>query len=410
MGLKRTGTSPADELDRTLRVASPRGWVALSTILAIVAACTAWSVFGEYSTYVEARGLLLRQDGMVVDAVANGTGRLEAITVAPGDGIEKDTVVAVIVNEELAGQYANMLSLVEERSRALAALRDAVAEEENLALANNSRSRRRLDDLETTAREVLEVAEANFDSASQLFEEGIISRIELLRAQRELNQAQLSLIELNQERDALAAAEVVQKNENAARIMEMRAQVQAAERRAGEIETLLSAERILAPAAGQVTEIKAATGSIVVPGQAVASIRTGTEELDVLLYVPPAAGEQVEAGMESLVSPVAIRREEFGAIRGTVESISTFPVSFEGMVAVLQNQNLARTLSEDGPPYVGRVSLLADPATASGFAWTSPRASGQTLTAGMLVSVEIKTRSQAPITLAIPLLREMLGM
>ena len=410
MGLKRTGSSPADELDRTLRVASPQGWVALLTILVIVAACCAWSVFGEYSTYVEARGLLLSQDGMVVDAVANGTGRLEAITVAPGDEIEKDAVVAVIVNEELAEQYANVLALIEERSQALAALRDAVAEEEALALANNSRSRGRLDDLEMTAREVLEVAEANFDSANRLFEEGIISRVELLRAQRELNQAQLSLIELNQERDALAATEVVQENENAARIIEMQAQVQAAERRAGEIETLLSAERILAPTAGQITEIKAATGSIVVPGQALASIRTGTEELDVLLYVPPAAGEQVEAGMESLVSPVAIRREEFGAIRGTVESISTFPVSFEGMVAVLQNQNLARTFSEDGPPYVGRVSLLTDPATASGFAWTSPRASGQTLTAGMLVSVEIKTRSQAPITLAIPLLREMLGM
>ena len=113
--------------------------------------------------------------------------------------------------------------------------------------------------------------------------------------------------------------------------------------------------------------------------------------------------------MQALVSPSTVRREEFGAIRGTVDSLSSFPISFEGMVAVLQNQSLARTFSEDGPPYAGRIALLPDPATASGFAWTSPKASSQRLTAGTLASVEIKTRSQPPITLAVPLLKELLG-
>ena len=349
------------------------------------------------------------RDGNVVDAVATGRGRLEFFSVEVGEEIEKDAVVARIANEELAERYANVLALIDERAAALEALKAAVAEEEEIALANNTRRRERLDDLETAAREVLTVAEASFTGTDQLYEEGIVSRLELLRAQREFNQAQRDLIELNRERDALDAVEVTRENENEARIREMQAQVQAAERRAGELETLLIGGKVVAPVSGQVIEIKAAAGSVVVPGQAVASIRTGAEELDVLLYVPAAASEQVETGMESLVSPATLRREEFGAIRGTVESISTFPVSFEGMVAVLQNQNLARTFSEDGPPYSGRVSLLPDPGTASGFLWTSPNTASQTLTAGTLVSVEIKTRSQPPITLVIPLLRELLG-
>ena len=129
-----------------------------------------------------------------------------------------------------------------------------------------------------------------------------------------------------------------------------------------------------------------------------------------LLYVPPDEGKKVEAGMQALVSPATVRREEFGAIRGTVASLSLFPVSFEGMVAVLQNPSLARSLSSDGPPYAGRIALLSDPTTASGFAWTSPKAANQKPTAGTLASVEIKTRSQPPITLAVPLLKELLGL
>lgn len=410
-GLKPSGSNAwsAEDLDRMLHATSPRGWIALLAILFLVAGVGAWSVLGEYSTYARANGLLLSRDGRLVDAVATGRGRLDAIVVGVGDEIGKDTVVALISNEELSEQYSGVLALVDERSEALEALREALAEEEAITRANHARRRERLDDLEANAREILEVAELNYNGSESLFAQGIISRIELLRSQREYNEADRVLIELNRERDNLEAIAVTQQNENAVRVREMQAQVLAAERQARELAIRLAAERVLAPSPGQVVEIKASPGSLVAPGQAVLSIRTGPSELDVALYVPPTVGSQIEAGMEALVSPDTVRREEFGSVRGVVESISSFPVSFEAMVAVLQNQNLALTFSESGPPYFGRISLLEDPSTASGFVWTSPRGSTQALSAGTLVSVEIKTRSQPPITLALPLLREILG-
>ena len=114
--------------------------------------------------------------------------------------------------------------------------------------------------------------------------------------------------------------------------------------------------------------------------------------------------------MEVLVSPSTVQREEYGSLKGTVESVSAFPVSQEGMIAVLQNRNLVQTFSEEGAPYSGRVLLVPDPTTASGFAWTSPKASGEALTSGTLASVEIKVESQAPITLVVPLLKKTFGL
>ena len=78
------------------------------------------------------------------------------------------------------------------------------------------------------------------------------------------------------------------------------------------------------------------------------------------------------------------------------------------MIAMLQNQNLAETFSRAGPPYVGRIALTPDAATASGFAWTSPKGAEVEISAGTLVTIEIEVRRQTPISLVVPLIRETL--
>ena len=399
-----------ERLDRMLSVTQARGWIALLAILVVAAAVGVWSVVGEVATYVEAHGFLLNRGGKVVDAVATGSGRLRTVAVSVGDEVEKDALVALVANEELATRYASARAVVVERARALDALKAEVAAESRIASENSARHRKRFDELEATTLEILDIARANLENSKRLFEQRIISRLSLEDTQREFNESRRVLLDLGRERDTLEANEIRRRNENATRIREMTARVESAKHQARELEVLVAAEQVLAPVSGQVIEIKAASGAIVDSGTAVASIRTGTTELEALLYVPPAEGKQVEAGMPALVSPAAVRREEFGAIRGRVESLSPFPVSFEGMVAVLQNRELAQSFFSDGPPYAGRIALVPDPTTASGLAWTSPKAAGQTLAPGTLASVEIKTRSQPPITLAIPLLKEFLGL
>lgn len=407
---KSSARVTTERLDRMLSVTQARGWIALLAILVVAAAVGVWSVVGEVATYVEAHGFLLNRGGKVVDAVATGPGRLRTVAVSVGDEVEKDALVALVANEELATRYASARAVVVERARALDALKAEVAAESRIASENSARRRKRLDELEATTLEMLDIARANLENSRRLFERRIVSRLSLENTQKEFNESRRVLLDLGRERDTLEANEIRRRNENATRIREMTARVESAKHQARELEVLVAAEQVLAPVSGQVIEIKAASGAIVDSGTAVASIRTGTTELEALLYVPPAEGKQVEAGMPALVSPAAVRREEFGAIRGRVESLSPFPVSFEGMVAVLQNRELAQSFFSDGPPYAGRIVLVPDPTTASGLAWTSPKAAGQTLAPGTLASVEIKTRSQPPITLAIPLLKEFLGL
>ena len=401
--------STPEQLDRTLYVTTPKGWIALIALLAMAGAIVVWSVRGEVSTFVKADGILLSRGGALVDAVSSGTGALSGVLPAVGDLVREGEVVAEVTNQETMEIYRTARALVDERARALEDFRAAGAAEDALIEQNAARQRERLERLERTGRQAVAAARERLRNHRELFEERVVTRVTVDRSQQALDLAERELFATLRDRDRLESQELQRQNERNRRIAQLESLRNSAERQVKEVEARIETQRILAPVSGRITEVKASIGAVLGPGQPVVSIRTGEEALGVLIYVPPADGKRVETGMEALVTPATVRREEYGSLKGRVESVSSFPVSTRGMVAVLQNADLAKTFSEDGPPYSGRIVLEADPSTASGFAWTSPKAGGQTLSSGTLAKVEVKVESQAPITLVVPLLKKKLG-
>ena len=65
--------APADQLDTLLRVTSPRGWLALTALAAVVLATVAYGLFGAVPTTVSGRGLFLPPGGLIrIDAPVAG--------------------------------------------------------------------------------------------------------------------------------------------------------------------------------------------------------------------------------------------------------------------------------------------------------------------------------------------------
>lgn len=399
-----------EELDRTLSVTTPKGWIAVVALTAVVAAVIVWSFEGEVSSYVPSQGILVNHGGTIVDAVATGSGTLTRILPAPGDAVEAGEVVAETANFETAERFRSARALVDERATAVAELREAIAAENALVEENVVRQRERLEQLERSARESVETAQTRLEDHLRLFDERVITRVTVERSQQAVDRTQRELFDTLRQRDDLEATDIRRRNEQRVRLAEAEARLQAAERAANEMAALVDTQRIMAPVSGIVTEVKAAIGAVLGPGQPVASIETGAEQLEMLMYLPATEGKKVEEGMEVLVSPSTTRREEYGSVRGVVEYVSEFPSSLESIVATLQNPALAQRVSASGAPYAGRVALVRDPSTASGFAWTSPKASNETLEAGTLATAEVRTGARAPITLAVPLIKEALGL
>jgi multidrug efflux pump subunit AcrA (membrane-fusion protein) len=87
-------TLSPDELDRLMRVTSPRGWLALIGLLALVAAAVAWGIFGTIPVVVGAdQGVLLGGDSRH-QVVSQTSGLVTDVRVETGDTVKKGQVIA----------------------------------------------------------------------------------------------------------------------------------------------------------------------------------------------------------------------------------------------------------------------------------------------------------------------------
>ena len=410
MESRRNDLAAPHHLDRALYVTTPKAWLALFVLLVMTAAVVAWAVVGEVASYVRGDGIVLRRGGAVFNAAASHDGKLVQIVPTLGDTVTEGEVVAEIYDETTMERFTSALMLADEHKQTLQD-REAEAQRENaLAEQNAAKQRANLGELERTGRALVENAQRRLQSNQELFERGLVDRTVVEASEEAVDVARRNLFDVMRRRDELDADDLRRRNTIKMHLADTKQDHLEAERQVKELEALIETWRIRAPVSGRVSEIKAQVGAVLEAGEPVLGIETGGESLDVLFYVAPADGKRVRASMPVLVSPATVRALEFGSMTGRVESISEFPVSLDGMTAVLQNEDLARTFSSGGPPYAGRVVLTPDSTTTSGFAWTSPRGADVDITAGMLAEVEIEIERQPPVALVMPLLKEKFGL
>ena len=398
-----------EHLDRALNVTTPMTWLWLCVLLALTGAVVAWGFWGEISIYVEAEGIFLSRKGMVFDAASPGGGRLTRIAVAVGQQVQEGDVVAEIFDAETSERLKSAVALVAEHKEELRDRITETNEENRLAAENLARQRDRLDEMERINRELKEKAGMRLQEDRKLFAQRMIDRTAVERSEQALSVLQQNLFEVLRRRDALDEDDVRRRSGINSRLSHAKGELLKAEMDVSELRVTVETWRIRAPVSGRIIEIKAQIGATLGPGESVLSIETGGEGLDVLSYVSALDGKSVKEGMSVLVTPATVRREEYGSMIGTVEHVSEFPASLNGMVAVLRNQELAGTFSASGPPYPARIALTPDATTRSGFAWTSPQATHLEITPGTLATVEIRASTQSPAALVLPWIKEKLS-
>jgi HlyD family secretion protein len=173
--------------------------------------------------------------------------------------------------------------------------------------------------------------------------------------------------------------------------------------------TLNQNTQVISPIEGRVLEVKVSSGSVLAVGTPVVAIESEGTELEALVYIPAERGKNVKPGMQVSIEPSTVKREEFGTMVGTIVTVSDFPITPQGMAAVLHNDSLVSRFSHDGAPYAARVILQQDSATVSGYHWAVGQGPPVHLTSGTLTRAEVTTRNQRPLDLVLPLIKRLTG-
>jgi len=243
-----------------------------------------------------------------------------------------------------------------------------------------------------------------------LLDDGLITQQTLIATEQELNATRDQLAARHLELGGLELERLEEEQRLDQQLEAQRSELRDLDLELRELRASLEENvRVVSPHAGRVLELTVDRGDVVSPGTPILTMEVSSEELIAVLFVPADIGKQVRSGMEVRVSPSNVKREEYGYMVGRVTRAAEFPATTRGMLRLLANEELVSRLMEAGPAIRVDVALVEDPATPTGYRWSSSTGPPLEITSGTLATGSVVVREDRPITLVIPTLRSVLG-
>jgi HlyD family secretion protein len=414
--------STPDRLDQSLTVVGAGGWVLLWGLVALVLGGIAWAVIVVVPVTVQGQGILLGPGGLL-DVSSGSQGRVISLEVRPGQLVKPGMKVARLDQPQLQEELvAARGELTDTRRQKELTLEFQVRRREVTKLSIESRRRGFVENIDFLTKDIGWIQE-RVDAQEQLAAKGHTTREKMLQVQSDLGRAREELARNKSGLHQLADEETKITVDEAREQLDMDLKIAMARRK---VETLVERLRdnteVLSAYGGRIVEIKVNPGEMLDRGTPLFTIvpdgnpagatpggSDGVAAMVAMLYVPSSAGKQVQPGMEVQVAVSTAPREEYGFILGRVQSVAEVPATAEGMLRVLKNKQLVQTLSNNAAPFEVVVELFTDPATPSGFKWSSSRGPDLQINNGTLVQANIETRNLPILALAIPPLRRWLA-
>jgi membrane fusion protein len=359
-------------------------------ICVIAALLVAWVVLGSYARTEVARGILVT-DTASAKVVAIRPGLITEMLVREGDVVRAGEKLAVVRIEQAAESGR---STVGESLGAIEAQRGLTERQAHLASEREASERVRiaatLSGLRQQASDVdqqIALQEQTVQSAQSLVqrieavvEKGFVSRIEIERRRQALIAARQDLARLRQQRngvDAQAAAEAADLARAAVdrttAVVSARASAEGLVQRRAELEGD-RAYLIVAPIAGRVATLQAATGRTVDPGFPMMEIVPESSALHAEIYAPTRAIGFVRPGQEVRLLYDAFPYQRFGSFTGRVKRVSS---------TVLDPRQLVQPLKIEEPVY--RIEVSPADQKVEAFGEHLPLQPGMTVTANMIL-------------------------
>jgi multidrug efflux pump subunit AcrA (membrane-fusion protein) len=171
-------------------------------------------------------------------------------------------------------------------------------------------------------------------------------------------------------------------------------------------EELKHRTQIIAPIEGRILDMYLYPGSVVQPGQTLASLEEygATVRLEAILYLPAELAGKIRPGMEAQISPTIVNKEEYGYMWGRVTSVADYPATSHSIMQTLGNENLVTYLAGQGASVKVRVDLVPDGRTVSGYKWSSPDGPPITIAGGTLIQGAVVIDREKPISKVIPII------
>jgi len=403
--------SSPEQLDQLMRITTPKGWVALISIGALLACAVLWGIWGTIPDKIMGQGILMKSGG-VFNIVSNSTGRVQNLYFDVDDIVHRGQVVARVeqpqVLDQIKSARAKLRELVEERDR----ITKFGTEEMKLEGESMVQQRQSLKRTITYLEGRVKWLKKKIENQKVIVEKGLITKQQLMNTQEDLSSTQQNIRENRTKLQQLSIKKVQLTNQQKKELAAIEQRINEARRDLEQLQDELNEmAKVASPYTGRILEVSVDEGTLINRGKSLMSIELMGKEiksLEAVLYFPPRQGKKIRLGMKTQVAPSTVKQEKYGFIKGMVTYVSEFPSTSQGMMRVLQNEELVRTLSMGAAPIEVRADLIPDPRTPSGYKWSSSKGPPIQIHTGTLCTTSVTVSEQPPYNLVIPLFKKYL--
>ena len=403
-----------EQLDQLVRVTGPLGWAALLGLLAAVAAGVVWSMLGEVRTTAAGSGIL-SVPATSTPVNASGAGTVTQVYVKAGDRVEKGQVLADVSQGETRTKLANARRELAEDVRMDAVLREVEKSTQELEVSTADQQRTSLTNLISTSQERLGEYQRMLSKQRELLAKNIIGETSLLQTEQSVDSIRKSINDAQSQLKQLETQLAKSKQQTTTDQLNRKFKIDSQRRSVADLESNLErTSEVRSPTVGRVALVQVERQATVANGSPMFLIVPAVDPTAGLVgqvYFPAADAKRVRAGMPVEVVPATVKREEFGFLIGKVLDVSEVPATEASAEAEVYNKDLVSDLTKKfGVMFSARVELRPDPATPSGYSWSSSVGPPHRIAAGTPVTVSAVVERHAPITLVVPYLKKQLGL
>jgi HlyD family secretion protein len=409
-GRKGNPLASPEELSRRISIVDAKGKFAVGAGIVLAVVLLAWSVFGSVPEMVPGSGILVPPHGLM-DVVSLGQGQVTEVDIAPGDTIASGDILARISMPELESQRQSILSGLK-NAQLWRDERTAYYDQTMDVQGRNSAERiEHLQFRMAYLKEYFTFLKKHVKGLDKV-NKGYITPKELEDTRKnmqsvlaEINDSKLKIAEVQAAELDLASEADQDKLQSRERETELELELESVEQQ------LKLFSKVRSPYDGVVVELGVERGDYVSPGSPMVTLRPLDSPLEAALLFPVEMGKKIKPGMVAYVYPSTAAKEEYGCIYGLVSSVSEYPVSAESLMKSIGTEQLISTLMEQGVMIMARISLLRDPATPSGFKWSSSTGpEDKTIDAGTVCTGNVVLDRSRPIDLIFPKFSKMVGL
>lgn len=397
--------STPEKLDQLIKVTGPKAWIALFTVFLALSTGIGWAVVGRVKTKLNAVGVVL--GGEVHEVVATSQGQLVKLSVTIGTNVKEGDIIAEIQQPELIQQIESAKAVLSDRKLEMGKLMSYGSQGTQLESEIINQNRISIQGEIESEKKKLSFLSNQLESENNLLEKGLIVKSQVANTKQQIDASKNTIERLKSQ-----MAETSSRKLNIGFDLQQKITLQ--NQRIAEAERNLQfvSERydiqsnIRSSYDGEVVEVLTDAGVMVAAGTPLFKVKNLHEKkitkLKGVLYIPSQDGKKIKKGMEAFVVPSTVQPQEYGFIKAKVTYISDFPITQQGMMTSVKNDQLAKGLLASGPLFEVHVEFEKDTASYSGFKWTSAKGPDILIKEGTSCTGKITIKQEAPATIVVP--------